>query len=134
MDSSHPGRTARWLVVAFLAALAGGLAVEWWHSTTPAVAQVRADGRPMQIQAIPGQISRDTYGVFLVDGESGRMAVYELAPGDKVSTIRMIRLIATRNVAYDLRLDDYNNLTPRPGEVRALVEQQTSLETTTPQP
>ena len=123
------------LVVALLAALAGGLAVEWWHSTSPAIAQVRVDGRPMQLQAITGQISRDTYGVFLVDGESGRMAVYELtSSGDKTGVVRQVRLIATRYVAYDLRLDDYNNTGLLPQEVRAQVEQQTSLETTTPQP
>ena len=129
MASSHPGRTVRWVVVALLAAMAGGLAVEWWRGT-PAAAQVRADGRPMQLQAVPGQISRDTYGVFLVDSESGRMAVYELESG---KAGKKLRLIAARYVAYDLRLDDYNNTEPLPRDVRALIEQQTSLENV-PQP
>jgi len=124
MAASYPGKTARWAVVALLATVAGGLAVELWRST-PAVAQVRgAEGRGT-LQAVPGQISRDTYGVFLVDAESGRMAVYELV-SDRAG--KKLRLIAARYVAYDLRLDDYNNVEPLPRDVRTLVEQQTSLE------
>jgi len=124
MVSSHPGRTVRWAVVALLAAAAGGLAVEWWRGA-PAAAQVRVDGRSAQLQAVPGQISRDTYGVFLVDSESGRMAVYELESG---KAGKKLRLVAARYVAYDLRLDDYNNTEPLPRDVRTLVEQQMSLE------
>ena len=86
----------------------------------------------MQLQAVPGQIGRDTYGVFLVDSESGRMAVYELASDPR--TGKKLRLLAARYIAYDLRLDDYNNTDPLPRDVRTLVEQQTSLEAATPQP
>jgi hypothetical protein len=127
MVSSHPGRTARLAIVALLAAMAGGLVVELWR-TPSAVAQGRM-GESKGLQAVPGQISRDTYGVFLVDGDSGRMAVYELV-SDRAG--KKLRLIAARYVAYDLRLDDYNNTEPLPRDVRALVEQQTSLEHATP--
>ena len=128
MGSSPQDRTVRWVVVAFLAAIAGGLVVELWRGA-PAVAQNRAaDSR--SLQAIPGQIGRDAYGVFLVDNESGRMAVYELLPDGKAG--RKLRLVAARNVAYDLRLDDYNNADPLPRDVRTLVEQQASLENAAP--
>ena len=133
MASSFQGRTARLLVVALLAAMAGGLAVEWWHSAPSAVAQIR-DSRPMQLHVGSGLTGRDTYGIFLVDSESGRMAVYELRPNPKTEA-KEIRLVAARYVAYDLRLDDYNNVdTTTPQKIRAMAEQQTSLENTTPQP
>ena len=129
MGSSLPGRTARWAIVAFLAAMAGGLVVEVFRAP-PAVAQIRA-GEGRTLLAVPGQISRDTFGVFLVDSESGRMAVYELM-SERSGTIKKLRLVAARYVAYDLRLDDYNNTEPLPRDVRTLVEQQTSLENSAP--
>ena len=129
-STSQAGKAARWLIVALLAAVAGGLVVEFVSVIRPAAAQV-STGESRSLQAVPGQISRDTYGVFLVDSEKGRMAVYELV-NDKSG--KKLHLVAARFVAYDLRLDDYNNAEPLPRDVRTLVEQQPSLENATTRP
>jgi len=129
-STSQAGKAARWLIVALLAAVAGGLVVEFVSVIRPAAAQV-STGENRPLQAVPGQIGRDTYGVFLVDSEKGRMAVYELINdhGGK-----KLHLVAARFVAYDLRLDDWNNDEPKPRDVRTLVEQQPSLENATTRP
>lgn len=66
--------------------------------------------------ALGGQITRDTYGIYLVDPENSTITVYQWVPGD-----RKLELVASRNVAYDRLLDDYNTK-PSPREIKELVE------------
>jgi hypothetical protein len=112
------GGSARWLVAVFLAAVAGALLVELGRTATAdlrCVEELGLTGRGVLV--VPSQISRDGYGVYLIDSDKGRMCVYQYQPASG-----KLRLLASRNFIYDLALEDYNTL-PSPREVKDLVEQ-----------
>jgi hypothetical protein len=74
-----------------------------------------------------GQITQDSYGLYLVDPRARRICVYQWLP-----TPRQLRLLAVRNVRYDLQLDEYNTA-PLPREIRQLVDEGLSLEEASPE-
>lgn len=110
--------SARWLVVLLLAAVAGALLVELGR-TSSAVGQGLGGpvGAGRGLLVVPSPLSRDSYGVYLVDAEKGKMCLYEYQ-----ASHRQLRLVAVRNFAYDLCLDEYNTQ-PSPSEMRQLAEQ-----------
>lgn len=117
--SLRPVSPARWLVVVILAGVAGALLVELGRTASAigqGVAEPSREGRGLLV--VPGQITRDGYGLYLVDGEKGKMCVYQYQP-----TNGQLRLLASRNFTYDLSLDEYNTAPP-PREIKDLVEQQ----------
>lgn len=125
--SPSPGGSARWLVAVFLAMVAGGLLVELGRATWAigqAVDEPDKAGRGMLV--VPSQISRDGYGVYLIDVNKGKMCVYQYQP-----TSGKLHLMASRDITYDLGLGDYNTL-PSPREVKDLVEQQGTTATSEP--
>jgi len=118
------GRRVRWAVVVGLALVAAGLLVHLGRAiagpddlTPPATPSVLA---------VTGQITRDSYGVFLVDLDKKTLCVYEF-----VKAQRKLRLLAARTYAFDALLDDYNT-EPSPREIRDLVKKHPRL--TDPQP
>ena len=121
---------AQWLIVVLLAVIATCLLIEVGFSTSRAYAQV-GSGVKGNIFAVAGQLSRETYGVFLVDAENGTICIYEWVP-DKIAG-RKLRLMAARNFSFDMQLDDYNT-EPLPREIRILVEQHPRLNDATTQP
>jgi len=77
---------------------------------------------------VAGQITPDTYGLYLVDTQHATIALYEYQPSS-----RKLRLLAARTYMFDVQLDEYNTeLSPR--EVKKLVAQQKRLENTPAQP
>jgi hypothetical protein len=113
----------RWLVVAALGITAAGLLVSLG---------VTVSGRPgraglaeqKHIFVVAGQISRETYGLYLVDYKNSTICVYQLTPRE-----RKLRLVAARTYAYDVQLDAYN--TPEamsPAEVRRIINKQVRLQ------
>lgn len=113
-------QTVRWLFVALLAGLAMGLIVQLARAVAtspPGGAAVVAGS----VIAVPGQISRDAYGLYLVDLENRTICVYQYLP-----TSKKLRLQAARTFAYDTRLDELNT-EPSPREIKRLVEQQRRL-------
>jgi hypothetical protein len=71
--------------------------------------------------AVVGPVSSETYGVYLIDADSGAMAVYEWVAAQKT-----LRLLAARNVNFDLQLDEYNT-SPPPREIQELIQQHRRL-------
>ncbi len=116
--SPRAASSARWLLVVVLAAVAGALLVELGR-TSSAVGQGLGGpfGAGRGLLVVPSPLSRDSYGVYLVDAEKGKICLYEYQ-----ATRRQLRLVAVRNFAYDLPLDDYNTQ-PSPSEMRQLAEQ-----------
>lgn len=107
----------RWLIVAALAVLAVGLMVEVARSLAdngPQVPQAAgsADGA---ILAVTGQISRDSYGIYLVDLSNRTICVYQYQTSQK-----MLKLLAARTFAYDTQLDEYNS-EPSPRQIKQMV-------------
>ncbi len=74
------------------------------------------------IMAVAGQVTKDTYGLFLIDLENRRMSVYQWLPDS-----RTLQLMACRNYTFDLKLDDYNTK-PSPREMRDIAERARSVE------
>jgi len=62
--------------------------------------------------------------LYLVDLKRGTICVYQYLPAS-----RRLRLMAARLFVYDQQLEDFNNESPTPREVKKLVEQQRSLRT-----
>jgi len=128
---SAPGRqTALWLVVVLLAIVATAVLLRWdeamltrsaWAQAVNTGAGPGAGGRG--IYAFTGQIDSRTFGLFMMDVDSGTIWCYEMTrnrPGDPV----YMRLVAARSWIYDRYLEEFNAASPTPTEVRQLVEQQ----------
>lgn len=119
-QSAHGGlhRTAtRWLVVVLLAIAVIGLAGQVLRSEPSAVAQSSAGEGDSPVLAVAGQISGETYGLYLFDRRSRIITMYEWVPAT-----RKLRLLAARNTTYDQQLDEYNT-EPPPSEIQKLVQQ-----------
>jgi hypothetical protein len=107
------------LIVALLAVIAVCLLVQVPAATRTAQAQTAAAGAGNErILAVAGQITRETYGLYLVDTESGTVSLYEYAPGRPAATLY---LRAARYYRYDLELDEYNTA-PSPREIKKRTE------------
>ena len=117
---------ARRIAVVLLVLVAVGLAVEVVRPATPAVAELGGQDRSGGLLAVAGKISEQTYGLYLIDRESGTMTVYQWLPAT-----RKLELLAARNCIYDLQLDEYNTK-PSPSEIKRLVRQGRSLSSLQP--
>ena len=116
----------KWITAGLLAMVSVALFMVVSDTTPRAVAQTSDVLLRGNILVTSGQITGDTYGVFIVDMATGSIAVYQWMPAT-----RKLRLMAVRNYTYDLQLDEYNT-EPPPREVRDLVRQHRRLEETTP--
>ena len=112
----------KWLIVILLGLIAGCLLAELVASVSTASAQLTSGASARGITAVAGQVTSDSYGLYLIDTENGTMAVYQWLPG-----IRKLRLMAARNYEFDLKLDEYNSDDPSPSEIKQLVEQHDRL-------
>ena len=114
----------KWLIVILLATIAGCLLVEIGAAVSTASAQVQAGRAPASgdIFAVAGQVTSDSYGIYLIDANNATIAVYQWLPN-----VRKLRLMAARNVKFDLQLDEYNSDEPSPREIKQLVEQHDRL-------
>jgi hypothetical protein len=116
-----PLRAAKWLIVAALGGVAALLLTELALSASAVEAQSESPLAGRNVIAVPGQITRDSYGVYLVDPEKGTICVYQY-----LVTAKSLRLLASRNYVFDVQLDDYNTQPP-PRQIKELVEQQRRL-------
>lgn len=121
------GPAVKWLLVILLGMIAAYLFVEAGFGVSEAGGQV-GQGRGGDLLAVAGQITSDTYGIYLLDRTSGTMCVYQWLP-----SARKLRLMAARNYTFDLQLDEYNT-EPLPRDIKKLVEQHRRLGGTTPPP
>ena len=120
---------AKGLVVALLAVIAAVLMVQAARSVSEAQAQtLGSGGQAGKTFAIAGQITSDSYGLYLVDLEKQTIAMYQWLPA-----VRKLRFLAARNYAFDLQLEDYNT-EQSPSEIRNLVLQQRRLRNAATQP
>lgn len=110
--------SAKWLLVAFLVVVAGALLMELGRTSWAAgqgVGEPPRSGRGVVV--VPTQLSRESYGVYLVDADRGKICLYEYQ-----SATRILRLLAVRNFTYDLGLEEYNTQ-PVPHEMKELMQQ-----------
>lgn len=114
---------AAWAMLAVLVAVAAWLVFEAGAGVAsggprPPVGSA-ADGR---VLVVAGQVTRDTYGLYLVDLDNRTICIYQWLPGS-----RKLRLMAARTYTYDRELDEYNT-EPSPREIRDLVRKARRLE------
>jgi len=122
----RPASPGKWLVVVLLSVIATCLLVQAGVATSAARAQISSANRVGSageggVFAIAGQVTPDTYGLYLVDSGNATICVYQYLPGT-----RQLRLMAARTYAYDRQLDEYNTQ-PSPREIKRLVEQHRRL-------
>ncbi len=97
-----PFRWPRWPMVGLLLAAVVGLTAllavtaraqtdDLWAGTTG------TDG----VTVVAGQLSRDLYGLYLIDHETDTICVYQYAPGE-----RKLNLVAVRRYTFDVQLDE----------------------------
>ena len=78
------------------------------------------------ILVVAGQVTRDSYGLYLVDQTNRTMCVYQWVP-----STRRLRLLAARTYTFDIKLDQYNT-EPDPLEIKKLGEKARRLDTPAP--
>lgn len=69
--------------------------------------------------AFTGQLTKSTFGVYLVDVDAMTMWTYEYEPAR-----RCLRLASARTWRYDRYLEDYNTCNLPPAEVEKMIENQ----------
>ncbi|HDZ22641.1 hypothetical protein LCGC14_0295860 [marine sediment metagenome] len=122
-STKQPGTPSRWVLVALLGVIAAGLLIELGRATAAGPGDLPGEsaGATPSMMAVTGQITRDGYGIYLVDLNSRTICIYQY-----VSTQRKLRLLAARTFAFDTQLDDYNT-EPSPREIRDLVSRHPRL-------
>ena len=116
-----PKTTARWLIVVLLSVIATCLLIEVGAGTSRSTAAPVKPGTDGGLFAVAGQVTRGTYGMYLVDQKRGSVCLYEYD-----ANTQKLHLRASRNITFDLMLDAYNTEI-LPHEVKTLVEQHRRL-------
>lgn len=122
--SPRPRLRSPWIAIILLAAIAGGLLSQLVLAVGDSQAQTTSAARGETVFVAAGQISGETYGLYLVDYENKTICVYEYVPRD-----RRLKLRAARTYEFDAQLDEYNTDEPLPREVKELVDQHDRLGT-----
>jgi hypothetical protein len=122
------GRLGAWWVIAIsLAVIAVCMVVrDGGNQGGLALAQsVTRDGA-RGVFAFPGQLSKNSYGVYMVDVDAGTIWVYEYDEDAKGQT-GCLRLAASREWLYDRYLRKFNVCGATPEEVQELVDLERGL-------
>lgn len=120
--ASHPPMV-QWVMVVVLSVIATCLVLELGYGASRATAQVTSiGGGGNDMLVVGGQITKDSYGLYLVDMKRKSLCVYQWLPAS-----RKLRLMAARTLEYDVQLDEYNADKPTPRDVKRLVEQNRRL-------
>jgi len=67
------------------------------------------------VYLMPGQLSPNVWGVYMMDIDAQTLMVYQYTPGDN-----LLKLKASRSFKYDRRLTNFNTGAPTPAEVKEL--------------
>jgi hypothetical protein len=68
------------------------------------------------LTVMPGQLSPNTWGCYMIDPQNQTLCVYQFSPGEHI-----LRLTAARDIQYDRRLGNFNT-TPAPAEIKDMLE------------
>lgn len=119
-----------WIISILLAVIATIMVLRWDDAslTRAAMAQTAnpSAGPGMGVRGIyafTGQLDARSFGLFMLDVDSGTVWCYEMVR-NRASDPVFMRLVAARSWLYDRYLEEFNAGSPTPTEVRQLVEQQ----------
>ena len=103
------------LLLAILVALASrGGSPSFLPAAFAAEGQAIAGGGHLYL--MPGQMSINTFGCYVMDTDNQTLCAYQFYPGEKE-----LRLVAARNFRHDRRLGNFNTV-PDPRDVEKWVE------------
>ena len=128
VPSSRPS-TSTWIIITLLAVIATALIMRrddtaWMRA---AFAQAGVGAAPVGargIYAFTGQLTSKSYGLFMMDVDSGTVWCYEFQHG--LNNEPQMKLVAARSWIYDRYLEEFNVTDPIPATVKTLVQQQQS--------
>ncbi|MFQ5491770.1 MAG: hypothetical protein ACE5GE_13710 [Phycisphaerae bacterium] len=120
-ERSRRSQGPAWVMAISLAVIATCLVLRLDEPLTDrALAQPVAQSGARGIFAFTGQLSKTTYGVFMVDVDTSTLWCYEVLPGKP-----LLKLLAARSWKYDRFLEDLNgDPEMSPEVIEELVEQQ----------
>ena len=111
---------AVWIIALSLLAIAVLLAVRLGAEPGGQVfAQPVSQAGARGVFAFSGQLSKNAYGLYMVDVDAATIWCYEFVP-----TTKRLRLVSGRSWEYDRFLRNFNQETPDYKEVERLVEQE----------
>lgn len=118
--ATHP---AWWIIALSLAAIAINMSFSSTTAPPEAVAQSVRGAGARGVFAFTGQLTANTFGVFMVDVDAGTIWCYEyiMAGGQK-----RLRLVTARSWIFDRYLEEYNVDAPSVSDIQRMVEQQRS--------
>ena len=110
-----------WVIAAALVVLATTQLVRTPVSTTSgtAYAQSVTSGGARGVFAFTGQLSKGSFGLYMVDSDAMTLWVYEYLPQKGC-----LRLAAARSWRYDRYLENYNACGLPPDAIEDMIEQQ----------
>ncbi|UCG15444.1 MAG: hypothetical protein JSV19_09110 [Phycisphaerales bacterium] len=116
LETSH---AVWWVTAVSLAVIAACLVFRLDAKLAPSVsAQSYSAGGARGVFAFPAQITKTSYGVYMVDVDTGTIWCYEYT-----GATRKLRLAAARSWRFDRYLEDLNGEDMSPSDVEQLVEQ-----------
>ncbi len=123
-----------WIIVVLLAVIATALVMrlDEGRLMRSAIAQTESPGGGLVgargIYAFSGQLTLKTFGLFMLDVDTGTIWCYELSRGTNEELL--LRLVAARSWTSDRYLEEFNVADPVPGAVRMMVQQQRAMRQT----
>ncbi len=116
---ARPSRAVWWLTAISLAVIAVCMVLRVDGLVVPqAAAQIQAGAGARGVFAFPAQMTKTTYGVFMVDVDTGTIWCYEFTGQ------RKLRLAAARSWRFDRYLENHNLEDVEPEAVERMVEQE----------
>jgi hypothetical protein len=70
------------------------------------------------LTVMPGQLSPNTWGCYVIDPQNQTLGVYQFSPGE-----HLLRLAASRDIQYDRRLSNFNTI-PAPAEIKQMLDRE----------
>ncbi|MHC5083423.1 MAG: hypothetical protein ACYTET_05735 [Planctomycetota bacterium] len=74
---------------------------------------------PWPVTTIPVQLSRDVYGIAMIDSRAETMWVYEFSM--RGNSFDRLRLVAARSFEFDRQLTEWNTGSPTPRQVEEIL-------------
>jgi hypothetical protein len=118
-------QTVFWVIAVLLAVIATALVMRLDDRLASRLAMAQTAGVPAGargIYAFTGQLTSKTYGLFMIDVDTGTVWCYEMLRGPNGEP-QMV-LVAARSWIFDRYLEEFNVGEPIPSAVQAMVRQQ----------
>ena len=124
METMNSKTERNWLLPAVIAGAVLCLILMAGRFGPPAKAHAELQtGADSGISVIPVQLTRDSYGLAMVDMASQTLWVYEI--DNRSPAHNRLRLLAARSWKYDRLLENYNTADPKPDQVKMMLEKLT---------